>query len=66
VKARTFQAIIMALIVAPCWGVSDSNDVGGLTAWTLAGDGSRTNSTPIPEDWDHHRGTEDTEKGIQS
>jgi len=29
----------MALIVAPCSGVSDSNDVGGLTAWTLAGDG---------------------------
>lgn len=38
-QARTFQAIIMALIVAPCSGVSDSNDVGGLTAWTLAGDG---------------------------
>ena len=25
------------------------------------GDGRATNSTPIPEDWDHHRGTEDTE-----
>jgi hypothetical protein len=43
----------------------DADERSGTAAEPLEeiwGDGSPTNSTPIPEDWDHHRGTEDTEK----
>jgi len=42
---------------------SDMSDRNGLDL-DIWGDGSKTNSTPIPEEWDHHRGTEDTEKSV--
>lgn len=43
----------------------DADERSGTAAEPLEdiwGDGRATNSTPIPDDWDHHRGTENTEK----